>query len=100
MVVKQQGFALIESLIALAIIGSVLSGFMSVMLQSINAVTRSNIRTQMDIALDNRINNAWITCKNVDESQLGEIVFTTNGTVLRAHNSRFNITQERVVTVN
>ena len=97
---KQKGFGLIESLITLVIIGSVFSGFMLVMLRSINAVTRSNIRAQMDIALDNRINNAWITCQDLDSLPLGEITFSINGTVLRAHNTRFNINQERVMTVN
>ena len=97
---KQQGFGLIESLITLAIIGSVFSGFMLVMLKSINAVTLTNARVQMDIALDNRINNAWITCQAIDTSPLGTISFTIDGNMLRAHNTHFDINQERVFNVN
>lgn len=73
---------------------------MLVMLKSINAVTLTNARTQMGIALDNRIDNAWITCQAIDTSPLGTISLTIDGNVLCAHNTHFDINQERVFNVN
>ncbi|WP_191092896.1 prepilin-type N-terminal cleavage/methylation domain-containing protein [Cysteiniphilum sp. SYW-8] len=96
---KQAGFGLIESLIALTILVFVFTSFMTVMLRSATVASRTNNEVAIDILLDNRIENSWITGQAIDLSPSGNIVFTQGTTELTGRNTLLNVEQQRTFAV-
>ncbi|WP_151194102.1 prepilin-type N-terminal cleavage/methylation domain-containing protein [Cysteiniphilum sp. JM-1] len=96
---KQAGFGLIESLIALTILVFVFTSFMAVMLRSATVASRTNNEVAIDILLDNRIENSWITGDAIDTAANGNIVFTQGTTELTGRNTLLNVEQQRTFAV-
>ncbi|WP_440994022.1 type IV pilus modification PilV family protein [Cysteiniphilum litorale] len=96
---KQEGFGLIESLIALTILVFVFTSFMAVMLRSATVASRTNNEVAIDILLDNRIENSWITGDAIDTAPSGNIVFTQTATELTGRNTLLNVEQKRTFAV-
>lgn len=96
---KQAGFGLIESLIALTILVFVFTSFMAVMLRSATVASRTNNEVAIDILLDNRIENSWITGDAIDTAPTGNIVFTQGTTELTGRNTLLNVEQQRTFAV-
>lgn len=96
---KQSGFGLIESLIALTILVFVFTSFMAVMLRSATVASRTNNEVAIDILLDNRIENSWITGQVIDTAPSGNIVFTQGTTELTGRNTLLNVEQQRTFAV-
>lgn len=96
---KQEGFGLIESLIALTILVFVFTSFMAVMLRSATVASRTNNEVAIDILLDNRIENSWITGDAIDTAPSGNIVFTQTATELTGRNTLLNVEQQRTFAV-
>ncbi|MDA0911607.1 MAG: prepilin-type N-terminal cleavage/methylation domain-containing protein [Proteobacteria bacterium] len=96
---KQAGFGLIESLIALTILVFVFTSFMAVMLRSATIASRTNNEVAIDILLDNRIENSWITGQAIDLSPSGDIIFSQTATELTGRNTLLNVEQQRTYAV-
>ena len=97
---REAGFGLIEALVALAIISFVFSAFTFLMMRAISTTNRSNVQSDMSMALGNRIEMSWVD-GHLDTNEADNIHYSieNDGLILTADQAKLEVHEERIIDV-